>query len=488
MKYDIKTLFGRAAPLVLASGLLAGCMVGPNYEKPELGLRPGFVSAPTTNSSGPVVDLARWWTGFGDPELTKLVGRTLSENLDLAQARARVLQSRAAARAAGAALLPQASTDGSVADVQQSLQSPIGEIGRHLPGYKRNYDEYGLGAEASWEIDLFGGLRRGAQAARATALASANEAQALRTSVAAETADAYLQVRAYQGRIEVADRQARVEQDLVALLTKLANEGVAPDRELHQAEALLEAVRASIPPLVAGRDGELNRLDILIGAQPGTLRAELQTAAAIPTPPPVAAADGTAGLLRRRPDILAAEQHLIAANARIGEAVSDYYPKVSISGLVGVDSIDASQMFTGSAVQHQIGAGLRWRLFDFGRVDAEVAAARGKDAEALAAYRATVLRATGEVEDAFDERAQEEARAAALTRQLAELTTARAQAQQAFEGGVISLIEVRDIDRDLLTASDQLTLARAGIARATVSCFRALGGGWEVVTTPTSGA
>jgi NodT family efflux transporter outer membrane factor (OMF) lipoprotein len=476
----------RVTPWLLACGLLAGCMVGPDYRRPAPGVKAGFLLAPAASGSAVRVDLARWWIGFNDPELTRLVDRALSTNLDLAVARGRLLQSRAAARAAGAALLPQAEADGSAADVQQSLQSPIGEIGRHLPGYQRNYDEYALGAAASWEIDLFGGLRRGAQAAHADALASATEFQAVRTSVAAETADAYLQVRAYQARIEVADRQARVEQDLTALLTRLSSEGVAPERELHQAEAALDEVRASIPPLIAGRNGELNRLDILIGAQPGTLRGELQAAAAIPAPPSVAAADGTAGLLRRRPDIMAAEQHLIAANARIGEALSDYYPKISISGLVGFDSIDASQMFTGDAVQHQIGAGLRWRLFDFGRVDAEVAAARGRDAELLAAYRATVLRATEEVENAFDERAQDGARAATLSRQLAELTTARAQAEQAYEGGVISLIEVRDIDRDLLAASDQLTVAQAGMARATVSCFRALGGGWQAPVAPIS--
>jgi outer membrane protein TolC len=131
-----------------------------------------------------------------------------------------------------------------------------------------------------------------------------------------------------------------------------------------------------------------------------------------------------------------------------------------------------------------MGAGLRWRLFDFGRVDAAVDAARGNAAEALAAYRATVLRATEEVENAFEERASQEARAAALTHQLEQLTRARAQAEQAFEGGVISLIEVRDIDRDMLTASDQLSLARAGIARATVACFRALGGGWQASAAP----
>ncbi len=479
MRRDLSTSLHRVVFGLLACWLLTGCMVGPDYKRPQLALRPDFVSAPLAAPPSAHDDLARWWTSFGDLELTRLVDRALAANLDLAQARARVLQSRAAARAAGAELLPQARADGSVADVEQSLQSPIGEIGRHLPGFERSYDDYALGASGSWDVDLFGGARRAAQSARADLAASAAEAEAVRTTVAAETADAYLQLRAYQARIGVAERQARVEQDLVSLLTRLSTEGVAPERELHQAQAALELVRASIPPLTAGRDSDLNRLDILIGAQPGTLRDELRAVAAIPAPPPVTAAGGTAGLLRRRPDILAAEQRLVAADARIGQALADYYPKVSISGLVGVDSIDAGQMFTGTAVQHQIGAGLRWRLFDFGRVDAEVAAARGKKAEVLAAYRATVLEAAQEVEDAFEERASQETRAAALTRELADLSTARDQAEQAYEGGVISLIEVRDIDRDLLATSDQLSVAKAGIARATVACFRALGGGWQ---------
>jgi outer membrane protein TolC len=272
-----------------------------------------------------------------------------------------------------------------------------------------------------------------------------------------------------------------VQTDLVDLLTRRANDGVTADRELHEAQAALEGVRATIPPLQAGLEAELNRLDVLMGAQPGTWRAELATAAAIPAPPGLTAGDGPADLLRRRPDVLAAEQRLIASNARIGAAISDYYPKVSISGLLGLDSLDASRLFTGAAVAHQIGAGLSWRLFDFGRVDAEVAQARGADAEALAAYRATVLRATEEVEDSFSSLIQDEAQADALSRQIQQLTVARAQAEQAYQGGVDSLIEVRDADRDLLNASDQLVQARAGAARAAVASFRALGGGWRPI-------
>jgi outer membrane protein TolC len=265
----------------------------------------------------------------------------------------------------------------------------------------------------------------------------------------------------------------------VDLLRRRAAVGVSADRELREAEAELEGVRATLPPLTAALDAQLNRLDVLMGAEAGTYRAELAAAAPTPAPPAIAPGDGPADLLRRRPDVLAAEQRLIAANARIGAAISDYYPKVSVSGLLGLDSLGASQLFTGAAVAHQVSAGFSWRLFDFGRVDAEVAGAKGHDAEALAAYRSTVYRATEEVEDAFSALVHQEARADALQRQVGQLTIARAQAEQAYEQGVTSLVEVRDADRELLAAADQLEQTRADAARSAVTAFRALGGGWR---------
>jgi NodT family efflux transporter outer membrane factor (OMF) lipoprotein len=466
--------------LATAAGLaLAGCAVGPDYQRPDLGLAAGFHTAlpPAAPGARPAA-LEAWWRGFGDDELARVVERAGAQNLDIEQARDRVLQSRAAAQAAGAALLPQGDAQAAAADERQSLLSPIGEIGRRLPGYRRQVGVYDLGAAASWEVDLFGGLRRRRQAARADAAASAAEAQAVRISVMAEAADAYLQVRADQARLAVARRQESAQADLVALVDRRRAEGVSPDRELREARAELDRVRATIPPLQAGLAAQLDRLDVLMGARPGADQDELLAAAPLPSPPRLAAGDGPAELLRRRPDVIAAERRLAAADARIGAAISDYYPKVSISGLLGLESIDAGQLFSGQAVQRQISGGLRWRLFDFGRVDAEVAQAHGAQAEALAGYRAIVLRAGAEVEDAFSDFTQSQARAAALERQIDELTTARAQAQQAYEGGVTSLIEVRDADRDLLTASDALVQARAGADRAAVAAFRALGGGW----------
>jgi NodT family efflux transporter outer membrane factor (OMF) lipoprotein len=462
-------------PLAL---LLAGCAVGPDYHRPDMALSAAFhTPASDPARATPPAALEAWWTGFNDPELSKVVERAAAQNLDLAQARARLVQSRAVAKAAGAALLPAANLTGSLADGRQSLLSPLGEIGGHLPGYPRDYDDYALNGAAAWDIDLFGGLRRARQAAVADAQATKAQADAVRIAVEADAADAYLQVRAYQARLAVAHGQEAVRQDLVALLTLREGEGVSPERERHEAQAELEAVRAAIPPLTAGLETELNRLDVLMGAQPGTYRAELTGEGSLPAPPEGAITASPADLLRRRPDVMAAEQRLIAANARIGAAISDYYPKVSIQALLGVDSLDASEVFSGRAFQRQVAAGFRWRLFDFGRIDAEVAAAKGKDAEALAAYRSSILHAAEEVENALCDLAEDQARAAALDRQIAELNQARRQARDAYEGGVISLIEVRDADRDILNASDQLAQAQAGAARAAVASFRALGGG-----------
>jgi NodT family efflux transporter outer membrane factor (OMF) lipoprotein len=465
------------ASAAMAAMALAGCVVGPNYQRPTIALTAAYntPAAPAPATTGG----RDWWAGFDDPALSRVVGRALAANLDIAQAEARVQQSRASARAAAAALLPQVDADGSAINQEQSLKSPIGEIGQHLPGYKRETGQFDLGLGASWELDAFGGLTRTRQAAGARARASLDDLAAVRVSVAAETADAYLQVRAFQARLAVARRQETVESDLVDLLNRRTAQGVASDRELHEARAALEGVRSTIPPLNAGLDAELNRLDILMGAQAGTWRSELDAPGPIPAPPAIATAEGPPALLRRRPDVAAAEQRLVAANAAIGAAISDYYPKVSISGLLGLESINATDLFTGQAAQHQVGAGLRWRLFDFGRVDAEVGEARGRYAESLAAWRATVLTATGEVETALSDLTQDEARIRTLTAEIAELEADRGQAETAYEGGVISLIEVRDADRDLLAASDQLVQTRAAAARAAVAAYRALGGGWN---------
>jgi NodT family efflux transporter outer membrane factor (OMF) lipoprotein len=472
----------RFRPLAFGAVILClngGCVVGPEYQAPKADLAPlhnASNSEPASSEPSPPLD--QWWTGFQDPTLTRIVERTLGQNLELTAALARVDQARAVAQEAGARLLPQGDLQAQVGQLHQSLGSPIGAIGSHLPGYYRNQTLYDLGVGASWEIDLFGGLRRAREVARADAEAAEAGRLGVRVTVAAEAADAYLQIRGDQVRLEVAQKQITADANLLELVRLRIQAGAAADRELAQSEALLAAARASIPPLRTELEGQLNRLDVMMGAQPGTYSAELRGPREIPKAPGASANMAPEDLLRRRPDIIVAERHLAASNARIGVAIAEYYPKVSLAGLIGFEGLGTAHLLSSDDSQLEAAGGLRWRLFDFGRVDSEVAHARGVEAEALAEYRQTVLRAAEDVEDSLVALIQLRARSTELAAEVDALTRARDTAEKDYKAGAIALTDVLDADRELLAAQDDLVHARADTARAAVGLFRALGGGW----------
>ncbi len=455
---------------------LSGCTVGPDYIRPDIALTPAFQGSAAIETAAQDGD---WWRGFNDPVLSALVERAVAKNLDVAKAGARIAQSRAVAKAAGAALLPSVDATGGVSTVSQSRETPVGRVTTAL-GVPRGYTQYEAGGSASWEIDLCGGLRRGREAARAELGASEMDAAAVRVAVAAETADAYLSLRALQARLGVAEGQTRNQALLLDLIQRRFAEGVSAEREVNRTRAALEGVEASAAPIRAGIAAQMNRIDVLVGEQPGSNRALLAQAAEMPSAPAPSGSARPEDILRRRPDVAAAERRLAASNARIGQAAADYYPHISLSGLLAVASIGTSRLLTGGAVQASGTAGLRWRLFDFGRVDAEVAQARGRQAEELAAWRGSVLRAAEDVETALSKLAEAHVQRAGLERQVAALTLTRRQAQDAYQGGVVALIEVTDANRDLLDASDLLVNVRGEEARAAVTAYRALGGGWRV--------
>jgi NodT family efflux transporter outer membrane factor (OMF) lipoprotein len=443
---------------------------------------PAFMSGPAIDAHAEgttKVDLVNWWRSFDDPLLAGLVERALAQNLDLQQASARVVQARAALRHANADLLPSGQISGQASESYQSLETPQGRIASALPGFEREAQGYELNLGASWELDLFGGKDAARDAARADWQASAAAAAAARLAVAAQTADTYIAIRSLQARLDVARGQQEVQRRLVELVALRHSKGVAAELQLHQAQGALAQVSAAVPELEQNLDSAMNALDVLLGLQPGTIRPELATAAPIPVPPGVSSAGGPAELLRRRPDIIAAERTLAASNARIGVAMAEYYPKFSLGGLLGTATMGIGGLFGGEATQAAGVLGLRWRLFDFGRIDAEVAAARGRNAEALASYRLTVLRASEDVENAFSALIKQQARAQILADGVSSLSKARTSAFAAHKGGVSSLLDVLDADRRLLENRDAEVQARAAAARAAVASFRALGGGWD---------
>lgn len=429
-------------------------------------------------------DLSVWWAGFEDPGLTLYVTLALERNLDLVQARARVDQARAGLGAATAALLPSANITGQAARSDQSVETPLGRVLNSTPGFDRTGSAYEVNAGAAWELDVFGSLRRGREAAFADYEASEAGAAATRLAVAAQTADIYISIRGLQSRLDVARRQVQTQQELLRMINLLYGKGLAAELQVRQTEGALARARASVPVLEAGLVAATNALDVMLATPPGTHRAALAEPQAIPVVPRIGATGSPGDLLRRRPDLIAAERRLAASNARIGVAVAEYYPKISFSGLIGsATSISSGHLFTGGASQAAGVLGLRWRLFNFGRIDAQIAQARGQEAELLAAYRLAVLRASEDVENAFSALVRREEQAHVLDQGVESLGIARKASFAAYQKGVVSLIEVLQADDNLLGAADAQAQAQTESARAAVAAFKALGGGWQPTRT-----
>src|SRR5690348_1647140 len=276
----MRPLLAALASLSVFSQLcMSGCAVGPSYRRPAATLDKFHSAAALEGrpTSAPAPALEAWWDGFNDPMLSRIVQRARDQNLDLAAALARVQQARAAAREAGAQLLPTFDLNGQATRIHQSLESPIGQIASHVPGFNRDQAIYDAGLGASWELDLFGGLRRGREAASAEADAAIAEQVGTRISVTADAADAYLRIRGDQARIAVAEQQVATDERLLELVRQRFGRGLAAVREVAQAEALMSQARASLQPLRIDLEAQLNRLDVLLAVQPGTSVLQLQT-------------------------------------------------------------------------------------------------------------------------------------------------------------------------------------------------------------------
>jgi len=468
--------------LVICTSLLTGCVVGPDYHRPDAPLASRYQAQPAAQQ-GNLPQPARfvvWWEGFDDPLLSQLVSSALAQNLDIAEATARMTQTRAGLGMATAALLPAGDISGQTARAYQSLETPLGQVLSSTPDYNRYGNRYETDLNANWEIDIFGGLQRGRQAALADYQASEAGVTAARLAVATQTADIYITLRGLQTRLAIAHKQVITQQELLEKVHLLYSKGLAPEYQVRQTEGALAQVEATIPVLQAGLDAAMNGVDVMLGTPPGTHRSQLIVPTRIPQPPQITTLGTPADLLRRRPDIIVAERHLAASNARIGVAVSEYYPKFSLNALLGSTTVISSGNLLSSKASQSAGVlGLRWRLFDFGRINAQIDQAKGQEAEALAAYRQSVLRATEEVENAFSALFNREIQATTLTRGETALAHARQSSFIAFQQGTSSLIDVLHNDEVLLQASDARAQAQTESARAAVATFKALGGGWQ---------
>lgn len=479
----------RLISLLLSAGILSSCAVGPEYKKVDVSLPDHYLGqvALDKRKVATNADLAKWWEGFGDSQLTQFVLLALEQNLDITQAQSRIKQAQSGLGAAHAALLPSGNISAQAIRNHQSLETPLGQLLNATPSYDRDASLYEANVSASWELDIFGGLKHEQDAALAEYQAAKAGAIATRLAVAAQTADLYITIRGLQSRLDVAKRQLETQQQLVSKVNMLYSRGLAPKLHVQQAEAAVAQVEATIPVLEAGLDVAFNAFDVMLGSAPGKYRAELSAVKPIPTAPQITSVGTPSDLLQRRPDLIVAERRLVIANAKIGQAISEYYPKVALNLLIGsATAISGGNLFSRAANQVAGVVGLRWRLFDFARIDAQIDNAKGQEAESLAAYRQSTLRATEDVENALSSLVKREQQTDSLVRGELSMSQARDSSFIAYQRGVVSLIEVLHADENLLRISDAKAQAQTESARSAVSAFKALGGGWQPIELQTS--
>ncbi len=470
----------KSVALVIAC-IISGCAVGPEYAAPQIITKRQFdgQTAVMQRSTSAHAAIETWWQGYEDPLLTRFIQLALQQNLDIAQAQFRIDQAKAGLSAANATLLPSGNIDGHAARAYQSTETPLGQLLAPQPGFSRYSSSYEANLGIGWELDLFGALRHGKAAALADYQAAAASEAAVQLAVAAQTADIYVNIRGLQLRLDVANRQLQTQQALVSNLRLLSEHGLIAPSELDQAQSLMAQASAAVPGLEASIVQAMNMLDVMLGALPGTYQQELVSTKYLPAVPAVQDIGTPGDLLRRRPDLIVAERKLASANAQIGQAISEYYPKFSLGGLIGSATTTSGGLFNNASSQASGVLGLRWRLFDFGRINAQINNAKGREAELLAAYRLANLRATEEVETSFTELLKMEQQASFLQQGTQSLNQARSAAQAAYNQGINSQIEVLQADEKLLRMTDAHLQAQIAAVRASIRVFKALGGGWD---------
>lgn len=461
--------------------LLTGCAaVGPDYTVPKVDLPARFARAPqnTAQVEGASADISAWWQRFNDPVLTALVEQGLRQNLDLEAAIARIETARARLGQASAAGQPTAALNASATGQRLSTADPQNQGVLFVPGFNRNQDVLRTSVDASWELDLFGRVRRSREAARARLDAATADAASVRTSVAAAIADQYWLIQDLETRIAQGVARADSQTRLVQSARSQYDRGLSDASLLAQAQAQLEDDESSTALLRGNAAIAREALALLLDINAQRL-AEAIGPRVVALPDLAAVDPGSPlSLLRRRPDVLKAERDLAAADAEIGVAIADYYPTVSFGAGIGVAAAKPGDLVSGRAVNGSFGPRLSWNLLNFGRVDAAVATARGLRREALIAFRQSVSAAASEVETQLAERAAiaaQVARAnAALNQQQTVLDIARAR----YAKGITNYDPVARAMRERIARESALTILRRQDASALIALYKALGGGW----------
>ena len=459
--------------LCLCLPLLTSCMLGDDFQHPEVKVSAQWLGQGPTTSEVTLAgeqNLAHWWTAFNDPRLTSLVERAMHANLDLRMAESRIRQARAAMGIAGADLGPTVDT---AASYTRSRTPGSGNSGESVTS---NF--YKMGFDAGWEIDLFGGLRRGVEAAGADLDTAVESRRDLLVSLSAEVAGDYLNLRSLQQRLAIARLNLSAQKHSVELTRKRFGAGFVGKLDVAQAEALAATTAGQIPLLESQVRQTIYSLSLLLGGEPSALLAELTPDAALPVAQASVPLGLPSDLIRQRPDIRQAEAKIHAATARIGVARADLLPKFTITGSLGLQNSTLSSVFNQSSSAWSFGPALNWPLFDMGRGRANLELKKALQEEELLAYEQTVLGALREVENALIASTKEEEHRQALVQSVSANRTAVNLATALYTAGQTDFLAVLDAQRSLYAAEDALAQSRCAVSIDLVALFKALGGGW----------
>ena len=465
----------RPAPcLASALLLLQGCMVGPDYVPPDTEMPDRWSQELSEGLREGDADLRTWWTTLDDPTLDRLIERATAGNLDIKQAVARIRQARAQFGIATGEIAPSVDAEGQVQTSRISNNVSEGTA----PPQSRTDTFYSLGLDASWEIDLWGRIRRNIESADASIGAQIEDYRDVLVVLYAEIADTYVQIRTLQARIVSALGNVRTQQGALDLTINRNRAGLAPDLDVRQAELNLATTQAFVPTLRAALAQSVNRLAVLLGEFPNEVQAELEQSAPIPSPPAEVVLGLPTELLRQRPDIRAAERQLAAQTAQIGVATADLYPSLSLSGAFAFESFSSSDLFQWKSRAFQFGPTVRWNIFDAGRIRNNIVLQDALTEEILASYEQTVLSAVEEVETAMAAYVQEVQRREALQRSVTAARASVSLVDTLYRSGLTDFQNVLDTQRSQFTQEDALAESRGLVTQDLIQLYQALGGGW----------
>jgi NodT family efflux transporter outer membrane factor (OMF) lipoprotein len=464
----------------LAIGLI-GCTVGPDYQSPEVKEEAGRSvpdggSVPSRTVEG-AVDVV-WWKSFRDFELSSLVERLAAQNLDLKTATERVVQSVAQRQVAASQRLPHVEGQSSTT---YNRQSPNGTLSllTPAPGAPLEYGLFHDGLTSSWQLDLFGRVRRAVEAADANALAAVENRHGVALVAVAELAQSYMQLRGTQNRLGIAKRNFHLAEENVELVNTRFGNGVATTLDLAQARAQQATIAATLPPLRAREAELINAIGLLLGEAPRALEAELRHSRIMPRVPRKVAVGLPGTIVRRRPDVREAEARLHEATAQTGVAVANFYPDVTLNGAAGVESLRLSNLFSPASAAFAVGPSVSMPIFEGGQLRGALALSESRQREAAISFQKTVLRAWKEVDDALTNYREAQRRRIDIARSVTENQSALQAARQRYSEGATDFLDVTATQAQLLQSENDLSDSDTQIATGLVDLYRAIGGGWE---------